>query len=72
MPDEVKAKRPRTDAQRAGEARYKKAHLKRFTIALNDRTDTDIIEALDRADNKQAFVKFCIRDWLRSHPVCID
>ena len=71
MPDEVKAKRPRTDAQRAGEARYKKAHVRNITLSLNDRTDADIIRVLDGMERKQAFIKFCIREWIMRN-TCVD
>ena len=41
-----KYKRPRTQAQRDGEARYKAKTEKKFTINLNRNTDADIIDDL--------------------------
>ena len=72
MPEEKpKYKRPRTEAQRAGEARYKAENLKRFTLSLNRNTDADIIHIIEIMPNKQAFFKNCIREWMMRN-ICSD
>lgn len=42
--------------------RYKKAHVKQIAFTLNDRTDADILEHLERIPNKQGYIKQLIRD----------
>jgi hypothetical protein len=66
MPEEKpKYKRPRTDAQRAGEARYKAKAEVAYSLRLNRNTDGDIIDRLERlkqsGDSVQGFIKGCIR-----------
>ena len=50
-----------TNAEKAATARYKAAHIKRVNIALNDRTDTDILKHLESIDNVQGYIKSLIR-----------
>lgn len=44
------------------QARYDREHTKQFHLKLNIRTDSDIIEKLDGADNKQGYIKRLIRE----------
>lgn len=46
------------DAQR----KYDKANTILVSIKLNIKTDTDILEVLNACDNKQGFIKECIRN----------
>ena len=69
-----KYKRPRTEAQRAGEARYKAKAEKAYSLRLNRNTDADIIQFLEWANRNgystQGMIKSCIRDSM--HRICID
>ena len=49
------------------QARYKAAHTRHFGITLNDRTDADLIAALDAAPAKQTLIKQALRDYLVTH-----
>lgn len=40
---------------------YKKVHYKRINLQLNIESDSDIIELLNEAENKNEFIKSCIR-----------
>lgn len=42
--------------------RFQAEHTRRYTIALNDRTDVDIITQLDSVPNKQGYIKQLIRE----------
>lgn len=75
MPEnKPKYKRPRTDAQRAGEARYKAKAEKAYSLRFNRNTDADIIERLERetanGGSIQGYIKRCIRYEMWS--VCSD
>lgn len=39
-----------------------KAEHKLYAIKLNTKTDADCIKVLDEQENKQAFIKHCIRE----------
>lgn len=43
-------------------ARYQKANIKQYKLALNRKTDADIINYLDCLANKQAVIKAIIRE----------
>ena len=43
-------------------ARYQKANIKQYKLALNRKTDADIINFLDGLPNKQATIKSIIRE----------
>jgi hypothetical protein len=62
---ETKNKRPRTDAQRESEIRYKEKNTIFYGVRLNRNTDADIIEFLEsrRAQGLsiQGYIKDCIR-----------
>lgn len=60
----TKAEIQREYAKRTGYAankKYNAANLKRINLALNIKTDADILKKLDEVPNKQAFIKECIR-----------
>lgn len=40
---------------------------KRLVVLLNKHTDADIIEELDKMQNKSQYVKDCIRESLKKH-----
>lgn len=42
--------------------KYDKANTILVSIKLNIKTDADIIEVLNTCDNKQGFIKQCIRN----------
>lgn len=44
------------------QAKYKAAHVRRYVLAANDRTDADIIARLESVGNKQGYIKQLIRD----------
>ena len=75
MPNEKpKYKRPRTQAQREGEARYKVENIRVISLNLNRNTDADIIDFLEErkrvGDSVQgtikSFIRYCIRE------ICVD
>lgn len=41
--------------------KYNATHTKRYHLAMNLKTDSDIIEYLDGLSNKQGFIKSLIR-----------
>lgn len=42
--------------------KYDKAHTVMVCVKLNIKTDADILEVLNACDNKQGFIKQCIRN----------
>lgn len=50
-----------TEAKKRANDKYDKANTKQIKLKLNIRTDEDIIERLDRVDNKQGYIKGLIR-----------
>ena len=48
-------------AQSKASMKYNEANVKQFKIALNKKTDADIIEHLDKIRNKQGYIKELIR-----------
>jgi len=45
----------------AAQAKYEKANITRINLALNNKTDADILEKLETVPNKQGFIKESIR-----------
>lgn len=41
--------------------RYDRANTTRYQLKLNNKTDRDIIEKLNAVENKQGYIKECIR-----------
>jgi len=52
------------NAQSKAATEYNKRSTVSFTVRLNAKTDSDIITALESITNKNAFVKFLIREKL--------
>lgn len=46
------------------QAKYDAIHARYFSLKLNDKTDADIIEVLDKEHSKQAFIKQAIRFYI--------
>ncbi len=51
-----------TEAMRRGIAKYDKANTTQIKMKLNNKTDADILEHLDKQKNKQGYIKQLIRD----------
>lgn len=51
-----------TEAQKKASANYAKKMTKYVNIALNKKTDADIIEKLDSVDSKMGYIKKLIRE----------
>lgn len=50
-----------TEAQKRAVEKYDAANTKQLKLKLNNRTDIDILEKLDRVGNKQGYIKRLIR-----------
>ena len=50
-----------TPAQKRTKEKYDKANTVQIKLKLNLKTDSDIIEALERSGNKQGYIKELIR-----------
>ena len=50
-----------TEAQKKAQAKYDKANTRQIHLKLNRRTDADVIQALDKAESKQGYIKGLIR-----------
>lgn len=44
------------------QARYAAANTRQFSLVLNRKTDSDVIEKLDSVESKQGYIKRLIRD----------
>ena len=44
---------------------WQRKNTTRVVMQLNNRTDADILEALDQQESKQGFIKSCIREHLQ-------
>lgn len=53
--------RKSSDARLKAVAKYDKANTKSMMLKLNRKTDADILEYLDKVDNKQGLIKELIR-----------
>ena len=51
-----------TAARIAANARYNKEHTTQIKMALNNKTDSDIIEHLQKQENKTGYIKNLIRN----------
>lgn len=54
-----------TPAQKRAKEKYDKANTVQVKIKLNLKTDSDILEALERSGNKQGYIKELIRNDLK-------
>ncbi|MGN0504384.1 MAG: hypothetical protein ACI4HJ_04980 [Ruminococcus sp.] len=62
---ERKNARQREYAKRTGyaaSAKYEKDHVKRYVVKLVDNTDQELIDWLEKQDNKAGYIKGLIRD----------
>ena len=50
-----------TEKKYTPQARYVKTHTRRFSLNANVKTDTDIIDHLDKCENVQGYLKALIR-----------
>lgn len=50
-----------TEARKRAQKKYDQSNTKRYYLKLNIKTDADIIAKLDSVENKQAFIKECLR-----------
>ena len=55
-----------TPAQKKAKEKYDKTNTVQVKIKLNLKTDSDILEALERSGNKQGYIKELIRKDLKS------
>ena len=61
-PKKYKTPEEKTRAKSKQQWEYDRDHTTRVSIKLNDRTDADILEHLERLDNKQGYIKSLIRE----------
>ena len=54
-----------TPAQKRAKEKYDKANTVQVRLKLNRKTDSDILEALERSGNKQGYIKELIRNDLK-------
>lgn len=54
-----------SDADMRSAMKYQKAHIRRVVLNLNDRTDADIIEYLEKHPNKAKTLKMIIREAMK-------
>lgn len=54
--------RNKSDAQKRASRKYDQQNTKVVTLKLNKTTDADILEQLERCENKQGYIKQLIRD----------
>ena len=57
-----------TAAQKRASMKYNKENVKQMKLDLNRKTDADIIEHLDKQDNKQGYIKGLIRQDIENNP----
>lgn len=50
-----------SEARKRATAKYQQVNTKQFIMRLNKRTDSDIIEYLEKCGNKQGYIKSLIR-----------
>ena len=50
-----------TEAMKKAKAKYDQANTKQITLKLNLNTDQDILDQLQRMENKQGYIKELIR-----------
>lgn len=54
------------------QARYDKLNTKQILLKLNNKSDSDILEKLNRVDNKQGYIKRLIREDLKDDILDIE
>ena len=50
-----------TEAEKRAVDKYRRAHTMKYSLILNKKTDADVIEWLDRVDNKRGSILRAIR-----------
>lgn len=50
------------EAAKRGHLKFERERMKQIKLALNDRTDADVIEFLEKVDNKRALILRLIRE----------
>ena len=50
-----------TEAEKRATKKYEATNVTRVCLKLNKKTDADILKALGETENKQGFIKGCIR-----------
>lgn len=50
-----------TEAEKRATKKYEANNVTRVCLKLNKKTDADILKALGEVENKQGFIKGCIR-----------
>ncbi len=55
-----------TEAQKRARNKYNKEAYKRITFSLSKKYDEDIIEYLERAENKQGVIKEALREKIKA------
>lgn len=50
-----------TEAQKKASSKYQKEKTKVYTFKLTYSSDSDLIELLDSQENKQGFIKQCLK-----------
>lgn len=51
-----------TEAMKRAKAKYAAKNVKQIKLNLNIKTDADILEWLDKIDNRQGYIKQLIRE----------
>lgn len=50
-----------SESQKRAQAKYDAANTKQVRLKLNTKTDADILDAFDRCDNVQGYIKRLVR-----------
>ena len=56
-----------TEAQKRATLKYDTENTMQIKMKLNRVTDADILELLDRQENKQGFIKELLRDYIKKN-----
>lgn len=54
-----------SEAQVRATKKYEAENVVRISVKLNKNTDTDILEALEKSENKQGLIKESIRAYIK-------
>ena len=61
-----------TKAQLKAVAKYDKANTVQVNLKLNKKTDADLIDLLNKQDNKQGFIKLLLRTYAFVNKARVD
>lgn len=56
-----------SESLKKAQNKYRKVSTRTYSIRLNKQTDADVIEVLDRIDNKQAYIRNLVRSDINTH-----